>query len=269
MKTAVKHQPVRLWITGFIVAVSCHSAFASLPAAPDAVSSGQASDVRNITPAIERVVISGPVELSVRPGATPELIVKGDPRLVPRVTTRMEGKTLFISTRGIFVSVNRHESARIDLNLPQLTELVSDASGDVTVRGFEQERMEIRLAGSGQILADSNIRQMKAVLSGSGNLNLTLPSAKSIDLQHTGSGNAILKGHVRQIQMKLQGTGDVNASSLETRILSVYTSGSGNAHVCASEEASVVMNGSGDVTVIGRPAKRHIEKQSQGDLIWK
>ncbi len=269
MKTPGTHHRRNGLLVCVMVAMCCHTAYASLPAAPDPVPGGQASETRSITTPVERIVISGPVELSVRPSAKTELIVKGDPRLVPRVTTRTEGKNLLISTRGIFVSVNRHETARIELQLPQLAELVSEASGDVTIRGFEQEKMEIRLAGAGQVLADGNIQQLKAQLTGSGNLNLSIPSAKMVDLYHAGSGNAILKGRTRQIQVKLQGSGDVNAASLETRILTVDSSGSGNAHVCAAEEASVTISGNGDVTVIGRPPKRHIERKAQGDLIWK
>jgi hypothetical protein len=54
-----------------------------------------------VTAQVTQVVLSGPIDLLLQSSTVPSLSVKGDPKLASRVTTRVDGNTLYIATRGI------------------------------------------------------------------------------------------------------------------------------------------------------------------------
>ncbi|MFZ6658527.1 head GIN domain-containing protein [Undibacterium sp. TJN19] len=231
-------------------------------------SGSEASEIRQVNAGVVNIVMHGPVDLVVKQSATPELLIKGDPKLVSRVTTRMEGNTLHIGTRGIFISFGKSEQTRAELSLPTLEKLQIAGSGDASVKGFRGNKVDLSMNGSGDLIFDGEFQQVTASLHGSGDLNLNLGSSEAIDLNINGSGDSNIKGQTKLLTAKLTGSGDLNASSLKSGQVILNSLGSSTSKVFASQEVKLKLMGSGDVHISGNPQKRNVERLGSGEVRW-
>lgn len=238
--------------------------------ASNVVSTGSAaSEVRPVTASIVNIVLSGPIDLALKQATTPELLVKGDAKLVSRVTTRLEGNTLYVGTRGIYISVGKTEQSRIELSLPNLEKLQTSGSGDAVIKGFKGNKLEVSLHGSGNINLDGEYQQVFASLNGSGDLNLGVGNSDLLELTSNGSGDSIVKGQVKNFNVKISGSGDLKASALKSAVVNLNSTGSSSSKVFASQEIKLKVTGSGDVHVMGNPAKRNVERMGSADVHWE
>ena len=228
-----------------------------------------ASESRPVEASVTQVVMNGPVDLTLRPAATPALYVKGDPRLVSRVTTRVEGNVLYVGTRGIFIATGQSEQTRVELSLPMVEKVTLQGSGDAVIKGFKGARLELVQRGSGDINAEVDYQQMVASLMGSGNLQLQLNQADRVDISVMGSGDAGLKGQARTLNAKLYGSGDLNSAAMKAASVQVEVNGSGDAKVSVSDELNAGLSGSGDLFAYGNPARRQIRRNGSGDVVWR
>lgn len=228
-----------------------------------------ASEVRPVDASIVNIVLNGPINLNMKQASTPEMLVKGNAKLIARVTTRVEGNTLYIGTRGIYISVGKTEQSRVELSLPNLEKMQLLGSGDASVRGFHGNKIDISMQGSGNVMFDGEFQQVFANLLGSGDLNLGLGNSELVELNINGSGDSIVKGQAKMLNAKLTGSGDLNAALLKSAQVNLNSLGSATSKVFASQEVKVKLLGSGDVHVLGNPAKRNVERLGSGDVRWE
>lgn len=227
------------------------------------------NDTRPVTAQVTQVVLSGPIDLMLRSSAVPSLSVKGDPKLVSRVTTRIDGNTLYIATRGIFINLGQSESVRVELNLPALEKLQLSGSGDANAKGFKGKKLEFSMRGSGDLICEGDFAQIQGAMSGSGDLNLSLGNSEQVTLSMQGSGDAMLKGQSTALSVKLSGSGDLHAEALKVKQAIIESKGSSDSNVFATEEVNARLMGSGDLSVQGNPVRRNAERLGSGDIIWR
>lgn len=228
-----------------------------------------ASEIRPIDASVVNVVLNGPINLNLKQTGTPEMLVKGSSKLIARVTTKVEGNTLYIGTRGIYISIGKNEASRVELSLPNLEKLQLLGSGDASVKGFHGNKMDISMQGSGNVMFDGEFQQVSASLQGSGDLNLGLGNSDIVELNMNGSGDSTVKGQARLLNAKLTGSGDLNTTLLKSAQVNLNSTGSANSKVFASQEVKIKLLGSGDVHVQGNPAKRNVERLGSGDVRWE
>lgn len=226
-----------------------------------------ASESRVIDAGITHVVLSGPLELDLKQAGTASMQIKGEASMLPRVTSRIEGNTLYLGTRGIIITIR--QPLIVELSLPALEKLQLQGSGNGVVRGFRGNRLELQMRGSGNLNADAQYQSVLANSSGSGDLKLNFTNSDKLELSLQGSGNALLSGQTRSLHAKLTGSGDLDSSALKANQVSVNSYGSGDTKVFAGQEIQLLMNGSGDAIVIGAPAKRNVERHGSGDILWQ
>src|ERR1700712_3593663 len=99
-------------------------------AARDAGAGNRAVDAR-----VTRVRLDGVVDLVVRQGAAPSLVISGDPRWVGQTTSRQSGDTLIIENDDHHLRGSTRRGLHAELVLPALRELVSESLGASTIRG--------------------------------------------------------------------------------------------------------------------------------------
>lgn len=221
-------------------------------------------ETRTITRQVRAVELSGPIDLTLRYGAQPQLVVRGEQRLLANIETKQDGRVLHIGTRGI---VLRHrQPIEVELTLPALDRVGVDGSGDSRINGFSGETIEVELNGSGNVDFNGRYRQAKVIVHGTGQVTLDAGNGDSIEADLTGSGTITLAGAARSFQAQSNGSGTLDAQRLRAETVKVRQTGSGNASVTAHASVAAAVSGSGDVDVYGNPPQRSISRTGSGDV---
>jgi hypothetical protein len=122
------------FVNATMMAVAMYASAAGAAAA-DIVSESRAVDAR-----IVKVVLDGVIDLKVKQGPQPSLVISGDPRYLRKVVVTQRGETLRIGTDLQGIHIGR-PNLRAELTLPNLAELVSAGVGSAEVSGFSGERV--------------------------------------------------------------------------------------------------------------------------------
>lgn len=153
-----------------------------------------------------------------------------------KVTLRMDDNLVqyfkFDVRDGIlFIDDDKHprpsRDARLELTLRSLDRLTVEGAGDISIRGYDGERLALEVDGAGDLTAD---------------------------------------GKTGEIVVSVSGAGDVDARHLEARRADVSVNGAGDVDIYASEHAEVEINGVGDVDVWGDPAELTKNVHGVGDI---
>lgn len=233
--------------------------------ATDAVRETRAVDAR-----ITRVKLDGVVDLVVRQGATPSLVISGERADVARVTTRQQGETLEIDTeRRNHYAHGPSPKLRAELVVPNLAEFVSEGVGASTVSGFSGDKLVLALDGAGAVTLNGSYRNVDARLGGVGRLNIDVAKAERMDLALRGAGQLAVSGQTRALHATLAGVGSLDAEKLRAETVKLDMSGLGGASVYASTAANLNLSGMGSATVYGNPAQRNATTDGMGKVRWR
>ena len=123
----------------------------------------------------------------------------------------------------------------------------------------------LKISGSGKIIAKGSIKTDDAIyaISGSGNIIIDNLSAETVECHISGSGDVDLKGNgLQELEIHISGSGDVNAGNLKSENVSVHVSGSGDCKVYATRKLNTRTTGSGDIYYRGKPDS--VDSKSSG-----
>ncbi len=172
------------------------------------------------------IELNGIGNVEVRAGARPSLQITADDNLLPYFTTRVEGDTLVLDSRGSFRTRN---SPRMIVTVPNVESVVTRGSGDVRLSGVNNAALSLVTRGSGDITAQgrtgdlyvriqgsgkTDTRQLHSAhadvkVSGSGDIHVVTNGP--LDAQVSGSGTIYYAGNPRPLNMRRSGTGDIVA----------------------------------------------------------
>ncbi len=226
-----------------------------------------ASEVRSVTAEVTEIDLSGPIDLTLRQGAIASMKVSGEQRLLANIDTRQDGGKLLIGTKGMLLHHKR--PLQVLLTLPSLTELNIRGSGDSTVNGFAGDRLDVKLYGSGNVKFNGRYKEVAASVLGSGDMEMNGGSSDKVNVELMGSGQMTVVGSTREFKVDQTGSGDLDAEHLAAEVTEVNLRGSGTSVVQAQKSADVTVRGSGDVSVIGNPSERAVNKTGSGDVTFR
>ena len=227
-----------------------------------------ASDTRSVGKAIRAIELSGPIDLTLRQGAVPSLVVRGEQRMLGNVDTSSgDDGTLHIGTTGMLLY--HRQPLQVILVLPSIEDISVLGSGDSTVNGFSGDRIEVNLNGSGNVKFNGRFKQVDASVHGSGELEMNGGSSDKVEVAVVGSGKMTVVGSCTQFKAEQTGSGDLNARHLSADEANLQLMGSGDAIVTARKVANVTVRGSGDVVVYGNPAERNVSRNGSGEVTFK
>ncbi len=222
------------------------------------------TDTRPLARGVRAIELNAPVDLSVRYGPQPALVVRGEQRLLQNIETVASGDTLRIATRGLML---RHrQPLEVEVTLPMLDSLSVDGSGATRVNGFSGERIALSLNGSGSLQFVGRYRQARAALHGSGELSLDAGNSDSIEAELMGSGAMSLAGATRHFKLDASGSGMLDAQRLRADQAQLRQTGSGNATITVREKVTASVSGSGDIDVHGEPSQRSVSRTGSGTV---
>jgi hypothetical protein len=129
--------------------------------------------------------------------------------------------------------------------------------GSIIVHVTIPEISGLTVSGSGDIIGEGTLTSliMDAVISGSGNINLSDLQVDRIKTVISGSGNIVLKGTkvASEFTGTISGSGNIKAQNLEAQDVKVTISGSGNCSVKSNGHCTVRIAGSGSFFYCGNP----------------
>jgi len=227
-------------------------------------------EARTVDTRVTRVKLDGVIDLVLRQGTTPSLVIAGERADVARVTTRQQGETLEIDTEkrnNYHLGLNR--TLRAELTVPNLAEFVSGGVGASTVSGFAGEKIVVALDGAGAVTLGGSYRHIDARLGGVGSLTIDAPKAERMDLALRGAGQLAVSGQTRVLRATLAGVGNLDAEKLRADTVDLELSGLGGATVHARTAANLNVSGMGSATVYGKPAQRHATTDGMGKVSWR
>ena len=147
-----------------------------------------------------------------------------DKNLVDLYQIKARGEVLVVDADGD-PRPSRH--ACLEVTLIALDRLTVDGAGNITIRGYDGERLALVVDGAGDLEID---------------------------------------GKAGEVVVSVNGAGDIDARRLEARTADVSVNGAGDVSVWASERAKVEINGVGDVDVYGKPAEFAQDVHGIGDV---
>jgi len=169
-------------------------------------------------------------DLHVTIGEPTPLELKGDDNILPLIETEVRDGRLVISTER---PLKAKQTLLLKVTVADLKAAEIRGSGDMHIRGVDNESLSLGISGSGDLHFDGKTERLIASVAG--------------------SGDAHLVGKARQLTVNIAGSGDVTAFGLEARTGSVSIAGSGDAKVSVAGSLSIMIAGSGDVHYAGDP----------------
>ena len=228
---------------------------------------GVSNENRPVDAQVVNVIMSGSIDLVLQQASVPSMLIKGDASMLSRVTSKIEGNTLFLGTRGLIITTR--QPLIVELSLPNLEKLQMQGSGDSNIKGFRGGALTLESRGSGDLRFDGEYRQVNATSSGSGDLKLVVSNNDKLEIFLHGSGDALVKGQSKILNAKLSGSGDLDAASLKAAEVSLDSTGSATSRVFASKEIKVRATGNGNVTILGNPQKRNVDRAGSAEIHWQ
>jgi len=219
--------------------------------------------------------VSGSMQVEVRVGQAPSLLVEADGNLLPYIRTEGSGNTLKIVNER---QLRSKTPVRVVYTTPRLSAVRAAGSGQVHVRDLAGAPLEVRKSGSGQVRLAGTVDSLHARVSGSGVLDAGELSSASADLGLAGSGRMNIGqirgdyvrasvagsgalqagGAVRSLSARVAGSGSLDLAGLTTQDADLAADGSGGIRATVKQSLIAHGGGSGGIRVYGHPAQRSV-----------
>jgi hypothetical protein len=195
----------------------------------------------------ESIKIESSIDVELVPDTANFAIISGDDNLIDLVSTRVIGNKLSIDYREDINCVRPTQKTVMELHYTNLNEIIIDGSGDVFgLDSIINDRLDIKINGSGNIQLEANIQSLLIEIDGSG------------DVEIDGKGNS---GFVL-----IEGSGNVDLYDYEMRELGIEINGSGDTRAFVQDQLQVWINGSGNVWYRGEAGLIIEERDGSGDV---
>jgi len=145
------------------------------------------------------------------------------------------------------------QGKRLQLGVEEFISL--QPSQDITYHVTVKDIASIKTSGFGKIVVKNGLESdhLQLEISGSGNMDLSDLSVRTLSLNISGLGDVTVSGNAMEQNIEISGAGNYHAADLFSRNAVVRISGSGNAQVWAADELEVELSGLGGLEYFGDP----------------
>lgn len=238
----------------------------------NALAQQQSSETRTIDARVTKVKLGGVIDLHLKQGPVASLVISGDARYVPKVTSTQQGDSLQIDIereRHFHFGKDHKEQLHAELTLPHLSEIESEGVGAADISGFTGDQLKVALDGAGTVVMTGRYRNIDARLGGVGSMTLNTATSDKVDLSLRGAGRIEVNGTTKLLIARLGGVGSLEARELRADKVDVRLTGLGSASVFAKTSAKLMLSGLGSATVYGKPADRTSTATGLGSVSWE
>lgn len=170
------------------------------------------------------IELRGSTDIEVRVGDATAVSVVAEDNILPLISTEVQNGRLIVKTTG---SYRTRHSPKVVISTPSLAALTIDGSGDAKLSNLKGEKLALEISGSGDILAE---------------------------------------GAVEQLKLSIDGSSDANLVALQTQRATIEINGSGDVNLSVAAALDAVVNGSGDIVYHGEPAQVSSHVHGSGEI---
>ncbi|NSL89865.1 DUF2807 domain-containing protein [Chitinophaga sp. Mgbs1] len=203
------------------------------------------AEKRSISPFTD-VEINGPFEVHLLQDSTGVVEIKAEDNIIGVIETGTSSNTLFVRVKSS-VNLRRHLPIHIYVHSRIFQRVQFWGSGSLDNKDTIQSAIfTYQNNGSGDAALVLDARDLKTVVSGSGNLHM--------------------KGHAVSLNSEIKGSGDIDGLGMEVNNAEISIRGSGDHSIRVKSELRVGIYGSGDVTYAGNPGLVETEVKGSGKI---
>ncbi|HMQ77556.1 MAG TPA: head GIN domain-containing protein [Flavobacteriales bacterium] len=190
------------------------------------------------------VISEGAIDVEITQGPVQQVKAEGPATALDLLSTQVKAGVWHVRTTECFTS---DVDLIVRITVPVLERVGVEGSGDVHCTGaFAGERMEVTIAGSGDITVPVSTRALKVGIQGSGDVSVE-GTAGEAELRIAGSGSVEGLGlSAGRADVEIKGSGDVSLTAVDA--LNARILGSGNVRYRGTPKVSSTITGSGAVT---------------------
>lgn len=170
----------------------------------------------------DRLDIDLPASVSYQPGPKAEATVTGDSSVISHVHIA-DGRLGFDSELGCAPV----SPLSVRLTAPSIATWGIRGSSDLVLSGIDQQKLQLRITGSGHVVAS---------------------------------------GAVQVVALNVAGSGEAELQGLTARSAEIVVHGSGEVQIAAQDNADIAIRGSGVVKLHGHPAQLHSDISGSGRI---
>ena len=174
----------------------------------------------------QSISLLGSIDIDINYSDATSCTVVGDDNIIEHVKTEVINDKLKIS---IDKSYSSTKALVVNLSVLNVNELSVSGSGDIRFKNYKDDKLSLKISGSGDILGDGNVETLTGKINGSGDLLLKELHSKSATININGSGDAEvwasdtmvgaingsgdidLYGNPENIESKINGSGEINS----------------------------------------------------------
>lgn len=202
---------------------------------------------------IERFALQSSIDVFVSQGSEQQIIAEGHENIIDRLKTSVRnGRWDIELEHGSY----RNFSLSISITVPDIREMIIDASGDIFMGEMDLQNLKLRVRGSGDIVSNSSLivsNKFDIDIEASGDVSLNQVTTPNLEVFIDGSGDLSLNGSATNAEYLIDASGDVKAFGLSSETVSVFSDGSGDTEIMVSDELDVIIRSSGSVYYRGNP----------------
>jgi hypothetical protein len=211
-------------------------AFAALAAA--IASPAFAAERRYTVTDFDRILVDGPFRVTLATGRASSAAATGSAQALDRVSIEVQGRTL-----------------RVRPNRSSWGGYPGEGTGPVTIAVTTHNLRGASVIGSGSVNIDkASAMRFDASVSGSGRLEIGSVQADMLTLGLLGAGKIVAGGKVKQLKATIQGSGDLEAATLIAEDAQINADTAGDVVVGVRRAVNVTASGAGDTKIIGTPS---------------
>jgi hypothetical protein len=186
----------------------------------------------------DRIQVEGPFEVVLATGQSTRVRATGSAQALERLSVEVQGRTLH-------VRINRSAWGGYPGQTP----------GPVRVEAATIALARAAVVGSGSLTIDkARGLRIDLSMGGSGQLNVGGIDADNLVVSLIGSGHIDLAGRAKQMRATVSGSGDLDGRALKADDIQLSTDSAGTVVLGSARSARIIARGAGDVTIGGDPA---------------
>ena len=196
--------------------------------------------------AFETLGVSGSFDVFLKKGQEGRIELSVEENLEPYLETEVSGGALKVRWKK-GSNVRTTKKTTVTVFFEEISGVALSGSGDIISRDpISTEKMDVAVAGSGDIKLELEVLEVSAAVSGSGDIELN--------------------GRTKEFEAAVAGSGDVEAYDLKAGKAELKISGSGTIHASVEKELSARLSGSGNIKYKGSPRIEDIKISGSGNV---